>query len=56
MELFSVFLYEDGKQFFFYLYFLRYKLANLNFLFTFVGKSKKSDLLLIIKKKYDEKE
>lgn len=27
----------------------------LNFLFTFVGKSKKSDLLLIIKKKYDEK-
>lgn len=27
----------------------------LNFLFTFVGKSKKTDLLLIIKKKYDEK-
>ena len=27
----------------------------LNFLFTFVGKSKKSDLLLIINKKYDEK-
>lgn len=38
MELFSVFLYEDGKQFF-YLYYLRYKLAMLNFLFTFVGKS-----------------
>jgi len=40
MELLSVFLYEDGKQFFFYLYYLRYKLVMLNFLFTFVGKSK----------------
>ena len=56
MELLSVFLYEDGKQFLFYLYYLRYKLAMLNFFIYFCGQIYELDLLLIIKKKYDEKE
>jgi len=55
MELLSVFLYEDGKQFFFYLYYLRYKLAMLIFFIYFCGQINESDLLLIINKKYDEK-
>ena len=40
MELLSVFLYEDRRLFFFYLYFSRHKLVVLIFFIYFRGKIK----------------